>query len=192
MNKSPNNASDCPHIDSHLVSEYDEQIIEYSVQRAELYIQSQQDNLTEIDNKTTTILGWLIAGISALVGYIAVYATGGTTNLRLLVLSLAALAFLSIAAAILIKSNLYKRSSYPSGTRPAMFFHKDVYKWAKTYYPSQAGKMTIVNYLQVLENRISFNDAEIDHRVKYYRICLYTISIGILLIFALSCVFLIW
>lgn len=189
MTTNSNKLLDFEPFDGRCIAEYDEQMIEYSIGRAELYIQHQLDNLTEIDNKSTTILGWLIAGISALIGYIAVYTTSNLDNWRLLVIALASLLFLSAAAFVLMKSNLYKRSSHFSGAGPSIFFHQDVREWAKTHFPDKTPKMIKVNYLQVLQDRIIYNAEETDHRIKHYRICLYVICAGILSVLAISILF---
>lgn len=175
--------------DGRCITEYDDQMVEYSIERAELYIQHQLDNLTEIDSKSTTILGWLIAGISALIGYISVYAARDLDNCRLLVLALVSLLFLLAATFVLMKSNLYKRSSHFPGASPSIFFHQDVREWAGTYYPNETHKMIKVNYLQTLQNRIIFNDEETDHRIKHYRNCLYVICFGVLSVLAISILF---
>lgn len=189
MTTHPNKPLDFEPFDGRCITEYDEHLVEYSIERAELYIQHQQDNLTEIDNKSTTILGWLIAGISALIGYVAVYTTSNLDNWRLLAIALTSLLFLSVAASVLMKSNLYKRSSHFSGAGPSIFFHQDVREWVETHYPDETPKMIKINYLQVLQNRIIYNAGETVHRVKHYRICLYVICAGILSVLTLSCVF---
>ena len=175
--------------DCRRIQEYSEQIIEFSIEKAECYINNQLSNLTEIDNKTTTILGWLIAGISALIGYLVIYISSNSSNWKILVITIVALVVMVIATSILVGSNIYKRSSYPPGVDPDIFFKQSVCLWANEHYPTTAEKMIKANYLQVLQDRIIYNSKETHHRIIHYRRALYVICFGIAVALGLTILF---
>lgn len=175
---------DCSEIDK-----YPESIIDTACEKAEMFLEFQGQTLSEIDQKCVTILGWLFAAISGLIGYIAVSLSGVTEqhNIKLLIIAILALTIFSGAAAILFKSNLYKRSSYGPGTGPDMLFNKDIREWVGKHYPdAEHPKMIKGCYLDSLQDHIIYNSEEIKHRVVHYRASLWVIAIGLMVLFAAS------
>lgn len=175
---------ECTDVDS-----YPEPIFDTACEKAEMFLQFQGQTLSEIDQKCVTILGWLLAAISGLIGYIAVCFSGlpEQQNWKLLVIALLALVVFSVAAGILFKSNLYKRSSYGPGVGPSLFFNKDIREWVEKHYPeAKHPKMIKGCYLDSLQEHIIYNSKEIIHRVKHYRASLWAIAIGLMVLFAAS------
>lgn len=165
------------------ISDYPETIFDTARETAETHLEAQAQHLSGIESRCVTLLGWLLAAISGLVGYIAVSLSGlnDTRNIKLLVIALLALLVFSAAAGVLIKSNLYKRSSYLPGVDPDLLFHKDLRGWIEQHYPKEEwAKMTKGCYLQTLQDHIIYNNEEIAHRVKGYRTSLWIILYGLL------------
>lgn len=171
------------------IASYPESIFDTACEKAEMFLQFQGQTLSGIDQKCVTILGWLFAAISGLIGYIAVFLSGASEdrNWKLLTIAILALVIFSAAATILMKSNLYKRSSYGPGSGPDIFFHKDIREWVEKYYPeTEHPKMVKGCYLNRLQDQILYNNNEIQHRIKHYRASLWVITIGLLVILAIS------
>lgn len=171
------------------VSSYPESIFDTACEKAEMVIQFQSQTLSEIDQKCVTILGWLFAAISGLIGYIAVFFSGVTEhqNWELLIIAVLALVVFSAAAATIFKSNLHKRSSYGPGVGPSLLFNKDIREWVEKYYPEKDHpKMIKGCYLDSLQDRIIYNSEEINHRIKHYRISLWIIAIGLSILLVTS------
>lgn len=171
------------------IASYPEPIFDTACEKAEMFLQFQGQNLSEIDQKCMTILGWLFAAISGLIGYIAVFFSGipEQQNWKLFAIALLALVVFSISAAILFKSNLYKRASYGTGVGPDIFFNKDIREWVEKNYPeTEHSKMIKGCYLDRLQDHIIYNSKEITHRVKHYRASLWVITIGLMTLFLAS------
>lgn len=173
------------------ISDYPDTIFDTACEAAEAHLKAQTQHLSEIDRRCVTILGWLLAAISGLVGYVIVLLTGTdeSHNYNLLVIVLLALLIFSVAAGVLIRSNLYKRYSYLPGSEPTLFFHKDLREWIEKHYPKEDwAKMLKGCHLQTLQDHMIYNDEEILHRVKSYRVCIWIILYGLLLLLISSIV----
>lgn len=167
------------------ISDYPETIFDTARETAEAHLEAQAQHLSEIESRCVTLLGWLLAAVSGLVGYIAVSLSGihNTSNTKLLVIALLALLIFSVAAGVLIRFNLYKRSAYLPGVNPDLLLHKDLREWVEQHYPKEEwAKMIKGCYLQTQQDHIIYNNEEIQHRVKGYRICLWIILYGLLLL----------
>ena len=180
--------------DCRTIDKYPESIFDTACEKAELLLHSQEENLTEIDNKCVTIMGWLLAAISGLVGFVAVFLSNvnENSNYKLLIIALIGLSVFVIAAGWLFKSNLYKRSTYSSGIGPDLLFNKDICAWVNEHYPeSERTKMIKGCYLNVLQEKIIFNNKEIHHRIEHYRACIWTIVIGLVaaILYCLALIF---
>ena len=169
--------------DCRTIDKYPESIVDTACEKAEMFLSSQEENLAEIDTKCVTIMGWLLTAISGLVGFVAVFLSEANegSNYKLLIIALIGLLVFSIAAAILFKSNLYKRSTYGPGIGPDLLFNKDVCAWVDEHYPeSERTKMIKGCYLNALQEKIIFNNKETHHRIQHYRACIWVIAIGLL------------
>lgn len=183
---------DYQHFDCRDIDDFSESAFDFACERAETYIQYQLNNLSEIDQKCVSILGWLLGAIAGLIGYITVSFSQGpdTLNWELISISFLSLFFLSVGAGILFKSNLYKRSAYLPGAGPSFIFHKDILKWTKDHYShDEQTKMIKGCYLNELQDNIIYNTNETIHRIKYYRACLWVIVIGLFVILLTSIAF---
>lgn len=165
------------------ISDYPEAIFDTACETAEAHVDAQAQHLSVIESRCVTILGWLLAAISGLVGYIAVFLSGTpeAQNVKLFVIALMAMIIFCVAAGILIKTNLYKRSSYLPGVDPDLLFHKDLREWVEQHYPKEEwAKMIKGCYLQTLQDHIIYNNEEIRRRVKGYRTSLLIILYGLM------------
>lgn len=164
--------------------------VDYIQHLAEVRLVRQQEHLEEIDRKCTTLLGWIIGALVALVGSLAAQLFLMETNWKVVAIVTSCCLALLWAGGTLFRRNLYKRGICLAGEAPEDICNKQVLNWAGRAKKGCRANSFKAWTIETMNAAILSNQEEILHRVKYYRRSLYVIMGGLLFTLIESVVFL--
>ena len=145
-----------------------EETINLVLGEAKKAIESQENNYNRIIRTSSTLLGWVVAGIISLSGVIVVLAQAGFS----ITLIMATYGFVSLLIPlwILTRGLHYKQDLYTPGCPPNNLFFKDIVDWIVAYGDSGSQEMQFkIMYLQSLQRHWDKNNTWHINRVMNYR-----------------------
>lgn len=164
-------------ITTETISDLDERVIERCYDESNLYLQGLVELGREIQNKCITLLGWIIAAISSLIGclfYTIINNTGTFIRYCLIIYGLIAAA---MVACKIISGALYNSFIGLPGEEPSHIIRKEIRPYADLRTKEQAYKYILGWELEEKQYKIAVNEAENDKMVNTFRSAIkYTIA----------------
>lgn len=145
-----------------------EETINLVLGEAKKAIESQENNYNRIIRTSSTLLGWVVAGIISLSGVIVVLAQTGFS----VTLIMATYGFVSLLIPlwILARGLHYKQDLYTPGCPPNNLLSKDIVDWIVAYGDSGSQEVQFkIMYLQSLQRHWDKNNTWHINRVMNYR-----------------------
>ena len=182
------------HLQGHDLYNQPDTILDLAIQKADLYKEQQQAELTRIDEKCMLLLNISIAIAVALLGGLVAIALSGNISNAFAAPILFELCSCVAIMWIVFKGAMYKRGSSYAGMQPASLFSESILNILKDASPEwDKGKLQKVYYLTDTQVSIDANRAEASCRIRTYRSSVMTLLVsltlsilGILIIFIVS------
>ena len=157
-------------------------ILDLAIQKADLYKEQQQAELTRIDEKCMLLLNISIAIAVALLGGLVAIVSSGNISKAFAAPILFELCACVAVMWIVFKGAMYKRGSSYAGRQPASLFSERILKVLKDAPQDwDKGKLQKVYYLMDTQISIDANDAEALCRIRAYRSSVMTLMISLTL-----------
>ena len=164
------------------------ELIEIAYDEGKVALDKQNERFNKIWNNTNTIIGWLLGAVIALAGITVSQLAASQRNPFILWMSLYGLVATLAPMLVLMLKAIYKRRFYSSGDTPAHILREEMIEHLN--HPGAINEKVRYFkgwYLAELQFKYLRNKEELNRSIRYYRIAIQLIVLGIAGAFILTC-----